>query len=156
MQVLNEIYLMLTRNMVLVLVNSHQQRVSMGGVAELSKFCFSSYHLILNSNQFTCHLKGLVRWEVHGMLFFHILMFSLCSSYTLGGAELGEFCFVSYHLILDSNIFTCRLKCLVRWEAHSMPFCHISMFSLCSSYNLGVAELSQFCFISYHFKIFTM
>jgi hypothetical protein len=106
-------------------------------VAELGEFCLVSYDLILDSNIFTCHLKGLVRREACDVPFFRISSFSPCSAHTLGMAELGEFCLVSYDLILDSNIFTCRLKGLVRREAYDLLFFHILMFSLCSGYNLG-------------------
>ncbi|KAF8229266.1 hypothetical protein L208DRAFT_191116 [Tricholoma matsutake] len=85
------------------------------------------------------------------MPFFRISSFSLCSGHTLGMAELSDFCFVSYHLILDSNIFTCNFKGLVRREGYVVPFFHILMLSLCSGYNLGMAELGEFCFASYHF-----
>jgi hypothetical protein len=84
------------------------------GVAELGEFCFVSYHLILDSNLFICRIKGLVRREAYGVPFFRILSFLLCCGHTLDMAELGEFCFVSYHPILDSNVFTCRLNDLVR------------------------------------------
>jgi hypothetical protein len=110
------------------LVNSCQQHVSKMisvGVAALGEFCFVSYHLILDSNPFTCYMKGLVRREAYGMLFFRILRILLCGDCTLGVAELREFCFVSYHLILDSNLFVCCLNGLVRWEAmacHSLAF----------------------------------
>ena len=118
-------------------------------VAELGEFCFVSYHNALDSNVFTCRLKGPVQQEACDVPFFCISSFSLCS-HPGYKAELGEFCFVFYHLILNSNIFTCNLKGLVRWEAYDVPFFHILMFSLCSGYNLGVAELHEFCFISYH------
>ena len=118
------------------LVNSCQQRVSKTisvGVAELGEFCFVSYHLILDSNLFTCYVKGLVRQEDYGMLLFHILSFLLCGDCTLGIAELCEFCFVCYHLILDSNLLTCCLSGLVRREADNISFFCILRFLLCGA-----------------------
>ncbi|KAF8240636.1 hypothetical protein L208DRAFT_1384037 [Tricholoma matsutake] len=57
--------------------------------------------------------SGLVRQELHGMPFFHISMFSLCSSYN------GQ----------------------VQREACDVLFFRISSFSLCSAHTLGMAEL---------------
>jgi hypothetical protein len=116
-------------------------------MAELGEFCFVSYHPILDSNLFTCRLNDLVRREVYGVPFFRISSFFLCCGHTLDMAELGEFCFISYHPILDSNLFTCRLNGLVRREAHGMPFLPISMFSLCSIYLIPLPLLfgSSFC-----------
>ena len=56
--------------------------------------------------------------------------------------ELSEFCSISYHIILDSNIFTCNLKGLVRREAYSVPFFHIFIFSLCSQTGCGTGTES--------------
>src|SRR6202789_3976496 len=79
--------------------------------------CFISYHLMLHSYLFTCRLKGQVRREACDVPFFFISMFSLGSGYNLGMAELGEFCFISHHLMLHSNLFTGRLEGTVRREA---------------------------------------
>jgi hypothetical protein len=114
------------------------------GMAELGEFCLISYHLMLHSDLFTCRLKGQVRREACDVPFFFISMFSLGSGYNLGMAELGEFCFVSYHLMFHSNLFTGRLTDPVRREAWDVPFFFIFMFSLCSGYNLGMAELLHF------------
>jgi hypothetical protein len=70
-------------------------------------------------------------------------------------AELGEFCFVFHDLIFDSNLFTCSLKCPVRREAYVNLFFRISTFSLCRGYNIGMAELSEFCFV-FHYLIFVL
>ena len=61
------------------------------------------------------------------------LTFWLCCGHTLSMAELGEFSFVSYHLILDYNLYRCHLKGIVRWEAHGLPFFGISIFPVCST-----------------------
>ena len=98
--------------------------VTLGTKAELGEFCFVSYHIILDSNIFTCNVKGLVRWEAYDVPFFHILMFSLCSGYNLGVAELGEFCFVSYHLILHSNLYVCCL--MSPWDERHRLHCSIT------------------------------
>ena len=37
----------------------------------------------------------------------------------------------------------------MRREAYANPFFRISMFSLCRGYNLGLAELGEFCFVSH-------
>jgi hypothetical protein len=107
------------------------------GVAELGEFCFISYHPALDSNVFTCRLKGPVQREACDVPFFRISSFSLGSAHTLGMAELGEFCFVSYHPALDYNVFTCRMKGPVQREACDVPFFRISSFSLCSAHTLG-------------------
>jgi hypothetical protein len=78
----------------------------------------------------------------------HFEVFPL-QGYNLGMAELGEFCFVSHHPIFDSNLFTCRLKGTVTREAYVDQFFRISMFSLCRGYNMDMAELSEFCFVSH-------
>jgi hypothetical protein len=104
---------------------------------------------ILDSDLFACRTKGLVIREAHCVPFFRILSFFIMLWPLATPAELGEFCFVSYHLILDSNLFTCHLKGLVRREAHSVLFFHISMFSLCSSYNLNSVNSASFLIILY-------
>ena len=75
------------------------------------------------------------------MPFFRILSLLLCCGHTLDMAELGEFCFVSYHSILDSNLFTCRLNDLVRREAYGVPFFRILSFKflLCCGHTLDMA-----------------
>jgi hypothetical protein len=108
---------------------------------------------MFDSNLFTCCLKGPVRREAYANPFFRISMFSLCRGYNLGMAELGELCFVSHDTIFDSNLFTCRSKGPVIREAYVDPFFRISMFSLCRGYTIGMAELSEFCFV-FHDLIF--
>ena len=59
----------------------------------------------------------------------------LCFHYVVATTWVWQNCFISYHLMLYSNLFTCRLKGPVKQETCDMSFFFISMFSLCSSYN---------------------
>jgi hypothetical protein len=55
------------------------------GMAELSEFCFVCHDLIFDSNLVTCRLKGPVSREAYVNPFFHISIFSLCSTTTWVG-----------------------------------------------------------------------
>jgi hypothetical protein len=91
------------------------------GMAELGEFCFVFYHPALDSNVLTCRMKGPVQLEAYDVPFFRISSFSLCSTPWVW-QKLGEFCFISYHPALDSNVFTCRMKGPVQREACDVPF----------------------------------
>jgi hypothetical protein len=58
-----------------------------------------------------------------------------CFHYVVATTWVWQNCFIFYHLMLHSNLFTCRLKGPVKQETCDMTFFFISMFSLCSSYN---------------------
>ena len=120
------------------------------GMAETSEFCFISHYIAPDYYLFTCQAKGPVSQEGYNVLFLHICTFSQCSGYNLGMAELGEFWFNSHHLVLDSQSFICHSHGPVRQEVCTMPFLHISMFSLHEGFRLGMAELGEPCFICHH------
>ena len=101
-------------------------------MAEPGEFSFVFHDLMLHSYLFICRSKGPLRREAYNVPFPHISMFSPCSGYRVGRAELSEFCFVSHHLILHSHLFLCRLNGPVTREAYNVPLFHISIFSLYS------------------------
>jgi hypothetical protein len=118
-------------------------------MAQPGEFCLVSHDPAFISNLFLCCLKGQKRREACDSPFFRISLFLLRGCYNKGMAQLGEFCLVSHDLVFVYNLFTCRLKGLMRREAHASPSFCISLFLLRGCYNKGMAQLGGFCLVAH-------
>jgi hypothetical protein len=120
----------------------------------LSEFPIVSHKLILLSNLFTCRLKGPNRREARVFSFPHNPGTFVSMGHNSGLPYLGEFPLFPHELILISDLFTCCLKGLNRWEAHVFSFPHNPGISVSMSHNSGLPYLGEFPLFSHELYLF--